>query len=174
MENESNFNEEAERLRARELLGLRDFKERMREEKFELLGSEERLRAFENISTTTFPIGKKSEMKRGIVLELIEKNFLPTEVLQKYPLVYIGSGLDVEYPLAIGGRHIIMVDPIFADSQAEEEIVEKIKSIIKREINKGFLVGQLNFTFDFGAGIESVVVQLIPKLYERDEMTTAR
>ncbi|MEK7586983.1 MAG: hypothetical protein AAB453_03900, partial [Patescibacteria group bacterium] len=69
---------------------------------------------------------------------------------------------------------IIMVDPIFADSQAEEEIVEKIKSIIKREINKGFLVGQLNFTFDFGAGIESVVVQLIPKLYERDEMTTAR
>ena len=169
MEQEPIFNEEAERSRARELLGLRDFPERTRVEKRELLRSGERLATFENITTNTWPVKKKSEMKRGVVLELVKKDLLTTEILQTHPLVYIGSGLDVEYPLALGGRHIIMVDPIFSDPQSEEEIIKKIKKIIEREVNKGFLTGQINFTFDFGVGVEPVIVQLVPKMYERDD-----
>ncbi|PIQ91731.1 MAG: hypothetical protein COV70_02140 [Parcubacteria group bacterium CG11_big_fil_rev_8_21_14_0_20_39_22] len=84
-------------------LGFRDFPKRTIEEKRGLLGSEERVRALDAITTTTLPASKK-EIKKGVVLEVAEQNLISPEVLRNNLLVYIGSGTDIEYALALGGE----------------------------------------------------------------------
>lgn len=146
------------------MLGLRDFPKRTSEEKVELLGSEQRVRTLDNITTTTLPISKK-EMKKGVVLEIIEKKLLSDEILRNYPIVYIGSGTDVEYPLALGGRNIVMVDPILEDEQAINELIGKIKTLTDQDVQNNF--GKITFTFDFGSGSENVVVELATRPYDK-------
>src|SRR5690606_32928106 len=100
--------------RSRKLLGLDvKFRTFTPEEEDSYLISSERKKAFENIDTTTNPRKPKIEQKKGIVSELIKDEIIPQEIVKNYPLIYLGSGTDIEYPLAIGGRHIEMVDYIF-------------------------------------------------------------
>lgn len=149
--------------RIRHLLGLRNFPKRTRDEKMALLGSEDRVRALDAITTTTLPCIQKGEMKKGVVLAVAEKNLISQEVLRRHPLVNIGSGTDIEYPLAVGGRIIIMVDPILEKESIQGEVVEKIEKLISekttRQGNKIF------FNFDFGNGKESTSVELVNKPY---------
>jgi hypothetical protein len=162
MEKIPNFNPETREAKIRRMLGLRDFPKRTQEEKLKLLGSQQRLNVLNSITTTTLPISKK-EMKKGAVLEIIEKRLLSDEILRNHPLVYIGSGIDIEYPLALGGRHIIMVDPIFVDETAISEVIERIKVACNKEAKDDD--GKLSFTFDFGSSNEDVLVELSAKPY---------
>ena len=129
------------------MLGFRDFPKRTDEEKKELLGTEQRMKVFDSISTTTLPVSKK-EMKKGAILEIIEKKLLSDKILRDHPVVYIGSGTDVEYPIALGGRNIVMIDPILADEQAIKEVLEKIKRVTNQETQNDN--GKIVFSFDFG------------------------
>ncbi|MEI6346235.1 MAG: hypothetical protein WCO79_03310 [bacterium] len=146
--------------RMRRLLGLRDFPKRTVEEKRMLLGSEQRLAALDAITTTTLPVSKK-EVKKGIVLELADKAIISADTLRTHPLVYIGSGTDIEYPLAIGGRQIQMVDTLLSDEKMQEEVIAKITKLISAapEVSSG----TIHFTFDFGSGPEPVSVMLVSK-----------
>ena len=85
----------------RKMLGLRDFPQKTLEEKKNILGSDQRVQVLDSIATTTHPNSKK-EVKKGVVLEIAEKKLIAPEILEKYPIVYIGSGTDIEYPLALG------------------------------------------------------------------------
>ncbi len=149
---------------SKRLLGIRDFEPIPLEQKTQLLGSKERMAALEAVDTTTMPRGAKREMKRGIVLELLKQGILSSEVLKNNPLVYIGSGTDVEYPLALGGRHIIMVDPILEDEEAVQELVTRVENLTKESVDRDR--SRVTFTFDFGDGKEPVVVELVPKAYD--------
>ena len=143
-------------------LGFRDFPQRNFEEKKVLLGSNERVRALDAITTTTLPVSKR-EVKKGVVLEIAEKYLISSELLRQHPLVYIGSGTDIEYPLALGGRNIIMVDHILKDEIIQKEVVEKVRKLIEEE---PIVSGQkIDFSFDFGNGKESVSVELVAKSY---------
>lgn len=157
---------ETENQRMRHLLGLREFPKRNVEEIRLLLGSDQRLAALEAIATDTLPRSKK-DVKKGIALEAAEKGLISKEVLQGHSLTYIGSGTDIEYPLALGARIITMVDPIFADPKAQEEVLEKVKRLIsKTPVVSGKI---LNFQFDFGEGQEEVTVKLVAKSYPYTE-----
>jgi len=150
------------------LLGIRDFEHLAPEQKDELLKTPDREAAFDGINTTTTPRKPKREMKKGIVAEIIKQRLLPDEILRDYPMVYIGSETDIEYPLALGGRKIMMVDPILENQQAVQEILKKITSIIKEQTKQN-PDGKVNFNFDFGDGKEPVVVELVARPYLKDE-----
>ncbi len=150
----------------RRLLGLRTFPKRTTEEKRTLLGSDQRFAALDSITTTTLPVSKK-EVKKGIVLELVDKALISSELLKDHPLVYIGSGIDVEYPLAIGGRMIQMVDTLLSDPKMQEEVIAKIAKLISK--NPDVVGNTLHFNFDFGSGQESVSIELVPKFLPYSE-----
>lgn len=167
MEKFSFSNKETDEQKIKRLLGFRDFPSRTQEEKTVLLGSGECVAALEAINTTTNP-RKKREIKKGVVLETLEKGLIRKEVLKSHPFVYIGSGTDIEYPLALGGRVIFMVDPIFEDPEAQKSVIEQVEKLIA---DKPEVTGQtLKFKFNFGEGKENVTVDLIAKPYiENDQ-----
>lgn len=150
------------------LLGIRDFAPVSLEKKRQLLGSEERLAALAAIDTSTMPRRPKREMKHGIVLDVLQRRLLSSELLREHPLIYIGSGTDIEYPLALGGRQVIMVDTIFEDQTAIQDVVERVKKITSEEVRKGS-DGKLTFAFDFGDGKEGVIVTFVSKPYMPDD-----
>lgn len=155
---------ETKEQKMRRLLGLRSFPQITDNEKKELLGSDERLEVLKRIKTVTLPVGAKAEVKKGVVLEMIKSRLVSDEVLRNRPLVYIGSDTDIEYPLALGGRYIVMVDPVLANDEAVKEIVGRIETIAKEKIQLGE-DKKLSFNFDFGNGKEKVTVQIEAKLY---------
>ena len=148
---------------SKRLLGLRDFNIFSPEEKTALLVSKDRLSALEAIDTNTMPRGPKREMKRGIVLEVLKQKLLSVEILRNNPLVYLGSGFDVEYPLALGAHKIIMVDPIFSEEDACEEVRSRIEDLGLSGVTRDNKT--ITFEFNFGDGHESVSVDLIPEEY---------
>jgi len=148
------------------LLGLRDFPARTEAEKKEILGSDMRVQALDAIDTTTRPRTKR-EIKKGIVLEATEKKLIEENILEKDPVIYIGSGTDVEYPLALGARNIVLVDPIFTVSEAVAEVKKRIESIISGEVEGKN--GTLAFEFDYGRGLEPSAVSLVAKPYHDEK-----
>jgi hypothetical protein len=147
------------------LLGLREFPKKSKEEKKAILGSDQRVMALDSISTSTNPRSKR-EVKKGIVLETVEKELIPPDTLKHHPIVYIGSGIDVEYPLALGGRHILMVDPFLADENAKKEILQNLEKLAGTVSN---IAETIEFKFDFGEGLEDVKVHMIAKPYPYSE-----
>lgn len=151
------------------LLGLRDFEASSPELVKELLQSDNRAAAWESIETTTLPQRPKREMKKGVVLEAIKQNLLSREILKKYPLVYIGSGTDVEYPLSLGGRNILLVDPAFEDERMVEDVMARVRKLVGERINTDSQNTKITFPFDFGEGEEDVTVELVSKPYVEGE-----
>lgn len=166
MSSEKNWWETSEE-DVRRLLGLRDFEALTPEQKQDIFVSGERLAAFEGITTNTMPIDKKTSMKKGIAAEVAKREIIPELVLKEFPVVYIGSGTDVEYPLVLGGRHIVMIDPIFKDERARQEVIEKIVKLIKE--NPVTSPEVITFQFDFGKGKENVEIKLIPESYSIED-----
>lgn len=153
---------EDQKRRARELLGLRDFPQRTSDERKRMMGSDMRLAALEAIDTSTRPRPAKREMKKNVVLEVVAKKLLPQDLLKSNATVYIGSEMDVEYPLAFGARHIVLVDPVFTLEECCRDMSEKIKNLAGRVSEEG---GRLKFSFDYGDGPEDAEVLLIGGIY---------
>ncbi len=136
------------------------------------LRSIEHKKAFENIDTSTNPRKAKTEQKRGIASEIIERGLISEEILRNFPIVYLGSGADVEYPLALGGRRILMVDYILKDPRIQNEIRNRVGALINQEVP--LIDNKLTFEFDFGGGSEEVVVEIHPEVYNPPTEDMAR
>lgn len=151
--------DERNKERALELLGLdRIYNMLSEKEKSIFLESAERIRAFDNIDTSTNPRKQKIKQKKGIVSEILKSNLIPENILKNYPLVYLGSGTDIEYPLALGARKIIMVDCIFKQREAVADIFKKIKQLTGKDPileSNGF-----SFEFNFGNGGEAIKIEI--------------
>ncbi len=154
--------------RARQLLGL-DFNWQLphEAEKNSLLRSEGRVNAFDTINTTTNPRGENIKKKQGIIAELLRKKLLYEGHLINKPTVYIGSGDDIEYPLALGARKIELVDPIFSDEEFKKRTVAKIANLFDSvQIQDDIITGM----FDYGDGLEPVTVRLVDLPLRQDIM----
>ena len=145
------------------LLGLRDFPERSAEDMQRLFKSTERVAAFNNIKTVTIPQGPRVKQKQGIVSEIVERGLVSEHILKHYPTIYLGSGTQVQYPLALGARSIEMVDPTLENHEAVKELKSGIRKLIGHSPEEKD--GVLNFNFDFGEGLEVVTVFINSKPY---------
>lgn len=155
---------------ARRLLGLDiEWAPLTDEEKTRLLASQERMAAYDNIDTTTHPRDPRIREKQGIVSEVARQNLLSVDLLRTLPTVYLGSGDDVDYPLALGARKIELVDPIFDDPEAVSSLEKRLGHILQKEIklNKD---GTVAVPFDFGDGQEVVTIKVTPELYYQRSM----
>ena len=161
----------ASRADALRLLGLnRDYNMLAEEDMAKYLPSLERRKAYENIETTTNPRKPKIRQKQGIVSELLKNRELPEGVLISYPTVYLGPGTDIEYPLALGSRKIIMVDPILRSPEIQRQILDRVKLLTDKDaaINNDDIV----FDFNFVSGEETVTIKLDPRMYDPESVET--
>lgn len=122
-------------------------------------------RAFASMSAETTPKVDAIDYKRRIVQEVTTRNLLPIDILREYPTVYVCSGLDIEYPLLLGARKIVMVDPIFEDEAELSSLQERLKGITQSDIQVDS--DTFSFEFDFGEGRENVDVSCAGVLYSR-------
>ncbi|MCX6810214.1 MAG: hypothetical protein NTY30_00535 [Candidatus Berkelbacteria bacterium] len=154
------IDEDKSRKDALRLLGLdRNYRTLVPDQdKQEYLVAAERISAYENIDTTTNPRQRKIDQKKGIVSEIVKENLISPEILKGYITVYLGSGTDVEYPLAIGARHLKMVDYILDDPKAQQEILERLERILGTKVS--IEENEISFPFDFGEGAETVRIEL--------------
>jgi len=148
----------------RRLMGLdRNFSLLEGENKKRFLFSDDRINAYDSLDAFTGFRKAKIEQKKGIVAEILKNELLSEEVLKNYPTVYLGSCVDIEYPLTIGARDIVLVDPGFVDPKWQEGVVERLKRITKTEpvIEENLIT----VSFDFGKGKETVRIVLVPKFF---------
>ncbi|MCB9798521.1 hypothetical protein H6758_02245 [Candidatus Nomurabacteria bacterium] len=155
---------------ALEALGLNiDWEPLSAAEKETLLHSPSRTAAFENIDTTTNPRQAKIREKQGIVSEILRKELIPAGILKDFPTVYLGSGDDIEYVLALGARKIELVDTIFSDESVLDNFFRKLNPLVGDTIevtDDGVIQAQ----FDFGDGPEPITIKLADKPYYQEEM----
>jgi hypothetical protein len=149
---------------SKRLLGLREFDPTEPAELKDLFGSDERISIWNSIETDTYPRGPKREMKKNLVVEVLKKKLIDEELLKENPVVYIGSGVDIDYPLSLGARNITMIDPIFCDEAAIQDIKGRIERFKPEKISEN----RFKFDFDFGKGKESVNMTLSPETYGQE------
>lgn len=158
---------------AKGLQGIRHFQATSPEEARRLLGSDARFQAFAAIRTLKLPQNRWGEMKRDITLEVVKRKFLSDDFLRTRPVVYIGSGIDIEYVLALGARHIVMMDPSFESETQMEDMLNKIEKMASGSMEVPAF-GEFLFKFDFGHGPEPVSVKLSAAMYSPTSLVRER
>lgn len=109
------------------------------------------------------------KIKTGIsLLPLIEKSNIGN-----YPLLYIGSNLDLEFSLILQAKKIIMLDPCFSNEENIGKVLQKVITYDHRqpEINRiSSWHTRISFYFDFGRTPEKVIIDLVAKTYQEYEI----
>ncbi len=130
--------------------------------------------AFRTMTLTSFDDPLAEELlhyKKGVVLDLRKRKLIDQDILQNHPTVYLGSGIDIEYPLCLGARKIILVDPVFTDQNVREDVLKKIAQMTGEEpvsVSKN----TFSFIFDFGNGREQATVMFEQEPYaSREEVS---
>lgn len=156
----------------RRLLGLdRNWKPLDGERKM-LLGSEQRIRAYDAIDTNTNPRQPNIEKKKGVIAEVLEKRLISDDVLRAKKTVYIGSATDIAYPLALGARNIVLDDPCFSQQEWRTALGDRIRALIGEGVTEA--EDAFTFEFDFGQGSETVHVQVAAREYIPIEFRKSR
>ena len=148
---------------SKRLMGLKEFKKLNETEEKNLLQSSDRFNAYSQVSTTTSPRTHKIEYKKGIIREVLKQKLIPDNILTQDATVYLGSGTDIEYPLALGARNIWLLDPIFQNEEAKDMVLKQVEKILTE--NAHLDGDHLVFNFDFGNGKEITQIHFESKLY---------
>jgi|GEM_PF-2638920 len=85
------------------------------------------------------------------------------------PTMYLASGLDIEFPLLLQSRHIIMVDPCFSQIDSVHRIVSKINQYDSYDPEVKQISPyhhHIKFRFNFGRDLETVNLDLFGKRYQ--------
>lgn len=126
-----------------------------------IMPTENLRRVLSSIEAKSLPPDISAGMKKLIALETRERGLLDDRLLREYPTVYIGSGIDVEYPLALGARKLVMLDPSL-DSERAGLVTKKLRGYVSDVEENG---SECRFQFDFGSGPEEVSVTLAPDVF---------
>ncbi|MFB6182039.1 MAG: hypothetical protein ABEJ24_04035 [Candidatus Magasanikbacteria bacterium] len=87
--------------------------------------------------------------------------------MKNKPLIYPGGLNDIEYPLVLGARDIIIVDPRSDFNQIRNEIENRYDSNLSIE-EEDEISCKLTFSFNFGNGPEEVTLEIIKKYFPTD------
>lgn len=129
-----------------------------------VLPTEDLRRTFASMKAQTMSLHNLAVLeKQQNVIEIRENDVFTEQILRDFPLIYIGAGVDIEYPLSLGSRRIVMVDPILKEPIRIQNIRQKISVLAAGDFSEdkaGF-----HFSFDYGQGDESVIVSVDPRAY---------
>ncbi len=133
-----------------------------------LFSSPEEAKAFEQISAETLPRKTAIEHKKNNIAEIKKDGLINREIIRENPVVYMGSGIDFEYPLLLGARNIILVDPILKESAYVQTLKERIKKITNTEPTT-ISETELQFILNSSEGPEPVNIKIEPAIYGSKE-----
>lgn len=128
-----------------------------------VLPTEHLRRAYASIDAATGNKDAGIAQKRAFIVDIRTDGLLDEAIMQRHPVVYAGSDKDIHYPLCLGARTIMMVDPIFEDPKQRIEVEARIAAIITHQPE--WIGDGLEFKFDFGKGDEDVLVTFHPDLF---------
>lgn len=132
-----------------------------------LFPSPESRKVFEQVDAATGGREGAIRHKKRTIIEIRNKSLIDQQILKENPVVYVGSGIDFEYPLLLGGRDIILVDPVLKDAEVVEELKRRITVAIGSEPTDS--EGKLQFQFNSGTGNETISIKLEPAFYGTPE-----
>jgi len=127
--------------------------------------------AYAHIGAETGNVDAAIAQKRAFVVDIRTDKLIDEEILKKYPTVYVGARKDIEFPLCLGSRNIMMVDPELRDPAIRTEVEDRISKIITHQPE--WVGDGLQFKFDFGQGEEDVLVTFHPELFLSPEAYAA-
>ena len=125
--------------------------------------------AYSNLQETVkFGGCKESKSKQKLIERLRETGKLEEiqEILKNKPLIYPGGLNDIEYPLVLGARDIIIFDPRSDFDQIRDKIEDRYDSDSTKEQDETSCT--LAFNFDFGNSTEEVTLKIIKKYFPTD------
>ena len=123
---------------------------------------------FESINTSTLSVfGIATMEKKLYVLDFLEKHIADENLLKNFETIYIGSGDDLEYPLCLGARKIIMLDPSLKEPTLLQELRKKIEKISDNNYKED--KNHFYFKFNFNGNEENVVITLDTRIYTKEE-----
>ncbi|MFA4930767.1 MAG: hypothetical protein WC570_02770 [Patescibacteria group bacterium] len=105
------------------------------------------------------------KLKIGLALN----EYFKDSNISDYPALYIGSDVDLEFPLILQAKKIVMLDPCFSGQQKINEVVHKANTHSQGDLKIKHVSPwhtHLGFVFDFGQGREKVTVDMISQKYE--------
>ena len=116
------------------------------------------------------PIRQPNEFntKNKIRLALNLNALTESSTIAHYPAIYIGSGLDLEFPLVLNARHIVMIDPCFAVEKNRQTILKKVLEYGSEAKPIRMITAwhhHIEFNFDSGRGPEKTTVDLFARSF---------
>ncbi|GEM_PF-2079462 len=168
--NEAGFVKKQPAFKPDNRLGQGEETDEERERADKLFTSNDRREAFRRLSVTTALELEQAMLhyKKKVLLDLLGKKEVNQNIVREHKTVYLGASTDIEYPLCLGGRNIVLVDPTFKDEVGRLLILNKIKDMGGHEPTK-ISEDEYSFLFDFGNGVEAVSVELVGKSYASRE-----
>lgn len=128
--------------------------------------------AYAHIDAATGNKDAAIAQKRAFVVDIRADRLIDEEFLVRRPTIYVGSGYDIEYPLCLGSRNIMMVDPILQDPVFRTAVEGRVSTIITHQPE--WIGDGLQFKFDFGKGEEDVLITFHPELFYSPEEYAAK
>ncbi|MBI4250119.1 hypothetical protein HY622_00835 [Candidatus Uhrbacteria bacterium] len=127
--------------------------------------------AYAHIGAETGNVDAAIAQKRAFVVDIRTDKLIDEEIFKKYPTVYVGARKDIEFPLCLGSRTIMMVDPELHDPKICTEVEDRISKIITHQPE--WVGDGLRFKFDFGQGEEDVLITFHSELFLSPEAYAA-
>lgn len=126
-----------------------------------ILPTQDLKKAFYQMKASTMPPVAALNEKKEIIVSMREGQYIDESILKERRTVYVGSGTDIEYPILLGARNILMVD-LGSSESFIAEIEERIKNISGKfeKTENGY-----SFEVDFGLGKEVVNLEIDSSWY---------
>jgi len=114
-------------------------------------------RLLRKIRSSTLMQEETSLLKVKAALQI--KDYFSQLGLDQKTVAYLGSGLDWEFPVALGARVVDLVDLIYVDDSSISELLERVRESAP-SANFDQRNSKIEFQLDLGNGIENIVLQI--------------
>src|SRR3990167_7487380 len=107
-------------------------------------------------SIQTATLGREGAILRKVQAVLALREALRQESIAKRLTLNIGSDIDWQFPVALGARDIVLMDPGFKEAERLQKLLESVRLFDKTANFQGDDPTSLPFHLDLGEGVELV------------------
>lgn len=123
------------------------------------------MRAFQQMEALTHDPELSLFAKKSSIVEIRDRQLLDEATISSAPVVYVGSGIDIHYPLMLGGRDILMVDPSLGRPEFQAALFQAIVDVAGGDWPEPIEDNGWRFNFNFGHGNETVRITPVSAFY---------
>ena len=141
---------------------IKDAVQRNKDRVGDMYASMDMQRFYRQLQAATFPAERAVLHKQEVLHELRGRKLLDETLLRQFPAIYVGSGIDFEYPVLMGARRVMLVDPILSDEKARQTLIQRVGQVVPVTETER----EVHFEIDFESGkTEAVILEIHPEIY---------